>query len=98
MAFKKSICTKTVLHCFCGVIMGTKNVTLTIDEELLMEARVLAARRRTSVSGLVREQLEHLVGGDRARRQGWLSVRHLFDRPSLRIGSRLPTRDEIHER
>jgi len=78
--------------------MGLKNVTLTIDEDLLMEARVLAARRRTSVSGLVREQLRDLVGKHRARRRGWASVRHLFDQPRLRIGPRLPTRDEIHDR
>jgi hypothetical protein len=78
--------------------MGTKNVTLTIDEDLLTEARVLAARRHTSVSGLVREQLEHLVGGDRARRKSWLSVCHLFEQPQLKIGPRLPTRDEVHDR
>jgi hypothetical protein len=78
--------------------MGVKNVTLTIDEDLLIEARVLAARRRTSVSALVREQLQRLVGGDRGRRRSWLGVKHLFDTPRLRIGLRLPTRDEIHER
>jgi hypothetical protein len=78
--------------------MGLKNVTLTIDEDLLTEAKVLAARRGTSVSGLVREQIEHLVGSDRTRRQGWLSVRRLFEQPQLKIGPRLPTRDEVHER
>ena len=51
--------------------MGTKNVTLTLDEDLLTEARVLAARRHTSVSGLVREQLY-----DHAPRGAWWAESH----------------------
>ena len=41
------------------------NITLKLDETLLQEARVLAAKRGTSVSRLVTEQLEELVKKDR---------------------------------
>jgi predicted nucleic acid-binding protein len=37
------------------------NVTLTIDSDLLREARILAAEEGTSVSGLLRRRLEELV-------------------------------------
>ncbi|HVS14308.1 MAG TPA: DUF6364 family protein [Thermoanaerobaculia bacterium] len=41
------------------------NLTLKIDDALLREARVLAARRGTSLSRLAAEQLEELVREDR---------------------------------
>jgi Family of unknown function (DUF6364) len=44
--------------------MGTKNLTLTIDEDLLAKARVLAAMRRTSVNEMVRGFLAGQVDGE----------------------------------
>ncbi len=41
--------------------MPTKNITLSIDNDLLDKARVLAAMRRTSVNEMVREFLQRLV-------------------------------------
>ena len=41
------------------------NVTLRIDAELAREAKVLAARRGTSLSRLMAEQLEDLTRRDR---------------------------------
>ena len=37
--------------------VGTKNITLAIDETLLQQARVLATMRRTSVNEMVRGYL-----------------------------------------
>ena len=42
------------------------NLTLRIDEELVHQAKVLAARQGTSVSRLVAQQLEELTRRDRA--------------------------------
>jgi len=78
--------------------MAARNVTLTLDEELLVQARILAARRRTSVSGLVREQLEVMVGRERRLREGARKVHRLLESRPVRIGKRLPGRDELHER
>lgn len=41
------------------------NVTLRVDSDLAREAKVLAARRGTSLSRLLSEQLEELVRRDR---------------------------------
>jgi hypothetical protein len=40
-----------------------QNVTLVVEEELLLAARKLALDRRTSVNQLVREYLMALAGG-----------------------------------
>jgi plasmid stability protein len=50
--------------------MGMKNLTLSLDEDLLAKARVLAAMKRTSVNEMVREFLSVQVDseGHQARR------------------------------
>lgn len=74
------------------------NVTLTIDADLLREARVLAAQEGTSVSGLLRRRLEELVRSHRAyeeaRRRALARLRKGYDLQWTPPGSR----DELHER
>lgn len=43
-----------------------KNITLKIDDEVYLKARLKAAREGTSVSAMVREFLDHLPDGDEA--------------------------------
>lgn len=74
------------------------NVTLRVDAELLRDAKVLAARRGTSVSRLMADQLEELVRRDReydvARRRAVARLEEGFD-----LGwERAASRDELHER
>jgi hypothetical protein len=74
------------------------NVTLTIDADLLRDARILAAEQGTSVSALLRSRLEELVRGHRAydlaRRRAVARLRRGFD-----LQWTPPrTRDEFHER
>ncbi len=48
--------------------MATRNVTLALDEAMLRELKIIAARRGTSMSAIVREQIEEVVArseGDR---------------------------------
>jgi hypothetical protein len=75
-----------------------RNITLTLDEETLREARVLAAERGLSVSAFLRRELAGLVerqrGYDRAREA---AVRRLRRPPSLG-GGKLPSREELHDR
>jgi len=74
------------------------NVTLTIDAELLREARILAAEEGTSVSGLLRDRLEELVrrhkSYEAARRRALSRLRTGYD---LRW-TPPRSRDELHER
>lgn len=41
------------------------NITLRVDDDLVREAKILAARRGTSVSRLIAEELEGLVRSER---------------------------------
>ena len=47
-------------------IVEKANITVKIDEELVRDAKVLAARQGTSVSQLVANQLKDLVRRDKA--------------------------------
>lgn len=74
------------------------NVTLTIDADLLREARILAAEEGTSVSGLLRDRLEELVrrhkSYDAARRRALSRLSTGYDLQWTPPRSR----DELHER
>jgi predicted transcriptional regulator len=41
--------------------METQNITLALSKEVLRKAKLLATKRRTSMSGLMRQALEDLV-------------------------------------
>lgn len=64
-----------------------KNITLAIDEKVLDQVRVAAARRRTTVNKLVRDYLEQvalLEGGGESARERMLK---LIDESTGRLGS-----------
>jgi len=77
--------------------MKRVNVTLAIEEDLLQEARAVAARSHTSVNEMVRNYLQQVVGEQR-RLAAFDRIRGLLERPSVTIGGRLPLRGELHER
>jgi hypothetical protein len=80
--------------------VANQNITLSLPEEDLREARVLAARRGTSVSQLLAHELRQLVeretGYEAARER---SLARLHDGLDLGTNGR-PTwsRDELHDR
>jgi len=48
-----------------------KNITLSLDEELLLRACDYAARRGTSLNGLIREMLTEATSGQKA--ENWFT-------------------------
>ena len=80
--------------------MESRNITLSLPEELLREAKVVAARRGTSVSALLAGALSELVereSGYATARERSLAVlggdRDLGTKGKIGWG-----RDELHER
>ena len=75
------------------------NLTLTIDDDVLLRARRRALEHGTSVNALVREYLESFVGADDTVDAGRALVA-LAERASGSSGSRGRrwTRDDVHER
>jgi len=78
--------------------MNRLNVTLVVEEDLLLEARALAARRHTSVNEMVRQFLQRVVSQESRRLVALDRIQHLLDRPPVHLGRPRPTRDELHER
>lgn len=74
------------------------NVTLRLNADLLREAKVLAARKGTSISRLMAEQIEGLVREDRdyerARRRALARLEKGYDLRWTPPASRA----ELHER
>lgn len=80
--------------------MSNQNITLSLPEEDLREARILAASRGTSVSQLLARMLRELVdqetGYARARDR---SVARMREAADLGTGGRVEwNRDSVHER
>jgi hypothetical protein len=74
------------------------NITLKIEEELLREARVLAAREGTSISALMAAKLEEIVRESKAYEHARRRARSRL-RLGLDLGWKRPeSRDELHER
>ncbi len=74
-----------------------QNITLSVEQELLRKARVLAAERGTSVSALLSEELRRLVEDaeryQSAKRQALAELERGFH-----LGGRPAPRDALHER
>ena len=77
--------------------MARRNLTLQLDEDVIWRAKVLAAKRGTSVSGLVARELEELVAQDARYEEAWRRASEIMAR-SMPRGGRMWQRDELHER
>lgn len=80
--------------------MERQNITLSLPKELLTEVKIIAAKRNTSISGLLTRMLERLVEqGDeyeRAHRRFRRMMEEGFDLGTH--GTITVTREELHER
>lgn len=75
-----------------------KNITVTLDDETYRRARIKAAERDTSVSGLVKRFLTELAAGESNAEQLKRQERALRERiVAFRAGDRL-SRDDVHRR
>lgn len=77
--------------------MGKANLTLQLDEDVIRRARVVAARRGTSVSALVARELDGLVERDARYEDAWGRAEEIMKRVVAR-GGRSWRRDELHDR
>lgn len=87
------------MHASDGDETSTRDITLSIPEELMRRAEVLAAERHISVSALVSDLLERLVGDVPGYAQAWAEEERLMASGiGMRIGDLRSHRDELHDR
>ena len=79
--------------------MATQNLTLKLPAETIRKAKVVAAERGTSISALVTEKIEEIVGEDaayqaaRRRASEWLTHGWHLGGPSAGLGADERRRD-----
>ena len=75
-----------------------KNITLSVEDEVLAAVRRHAAERNSTVNALVREYLTNLAQHhDRARRAR-ARLRQLSKQSQGRLGKKAWTREDLHDR
>lgn len=72
------------------------NLTITVDEEVLKQARLRALKEGTSVNRLLRERLESYVEDDRRRRMAVRGLLKLSRSARSGSGGRRVRREDIY--
>jgi hypothetical protein len=75
-----------------------RNITLSVDEEVLKAVRRHAAERNSSVNTLVREFLTNLTAHEDRAARARARLRQLSRRSKGRLGNVSCTRADLHDR
>ena len=75
-----------------------QNLTICLDRQTIRMAKILAAKRSTSISGLLARQIEILVGEEEAYERAERQAMSLLDQGFHLGGVIRASRDELHER
>jgi predicted transcriptional regulator len=74
-----------------------QNLTIAIEQDLIRRAKVLAAERGKSISRLLADELQRLVDDQASYLRAKESALAEID-AGLRLGGRIVSREELHER
>ena len=77
---------------------GKQNLTISLDRKAIQKAKIIAARRSTSISGLLAHQIELLIGEEEAYERAERQAMTLLDQGFHLGGVIRVSRDELHER
>ena len=77
---------------------GKQNLTISLDRRTIHKAKIVAARRSISISGLVARQIEALVGEEEAYDRAERLATTLLEQGFHLGGTIRASRDELHER
>ena len=74
------------------------NVTLSIDEENLRQARILALQEGTSLNAVIREFVKEYITDHKHYQQTTRRILQQAEQSRYNSGGRKWTREELHER
>ena len=77
---------------------GRQNVTMSLSKQVLKKARILAARRETSISGLLAQEIATLVDNEDAYERAERQALSLLDQGFHLGGVIRAGRDDWHDR
>jgi hypothetical protein len=75
-----------------------QNLTVSLTPQTVQKAKILAAKRSTSISGLLAAQIEALVDADEAYENAHRAALDLMERGFHMGGVHTIPREELHER
>ena len=75
-----------------------QNITLSIDKDLIKNAKVLAAKRQTSVSRMIGEELKKLIEDSNKYELAKKQALNYISRGFHLGGEITASREELHER
>ena len=74
------------------------NLTITVDEQVLKNARILALREGTSVNAVLREHLERYAAKGNQYKQATANILSIARQSTASSQGERWTRDELYER
>ncbi len=75
-----------------------QNLTVSLTPQTVQKAKILAAKRSTSISGLLAAQIEALVDADEAYERAHRGALDLMERGFHMGGVHTTPREDLHER
>jgi hypothetical protein len=75
-----------------------KNITLAMEDALLDEVRVIAAKKGTTVSGLVRDYLTNLAKLEDRTARARQRIRELSEKSTAEVGQITWKREDLYDR
>ena len=75
-----------------------RNLTLSLDEQLLHMARIVCQKRNTTLTQFIRDQLENIVYRDEEYQNSMNRIVAFMKKRPIRVEPKTWTRDELHER
>jgi hypothetical protein len=75
-----------------------KNITLSVDENVLATVRRRAAERNSTVNALVRDYLTRLAAHDTRANRARARLRQLSKESQARLGKITWSREQLHDR
>lgn len=78
--------------------MCVKNITLSVDENVLATVRRHAAEHNSTVNAIVREYLTNLAAHEDRARQARARLRRLSAQSPGRLGKKTWSREDLHDR
>ncbi|WP_369334479.1 DUF6364 family protein [Candidatus Thiosymbion oneisti] len=75
-----------------------KNLTLSIDDQVLSMVAMYAAKNNSSVNSLIQKYFIEIANRESTVQKARLKIRELSVQTGARIGSKSWTRDDLYER
>lgn len=75
-----------------------RNITLSVEDEVLEAARLYAVERKSSINALVREYLTNIAQHQNRAGRARARLKQLSNKSQGRLGKKAWTREDLHER